>query len=143
MRRGTSGATHRIMSTPSYAMARTLEGLDPETARARVTEALKAEGFGILTEIDVSATLKKKIDVDFRPYLILGACNPKLAHRALEAEPSIGLMLPCNVVLEAVDGGVKVSMQDPDAMFGVVDNPGLRPVATEARERLSRALAAL
>jgi uncharacterized protein (DUF302 family) len=117
---------------------------DFETARARVTEALKAEGFGVLTEIDVRATLKQKLGVDFRPYTILGACNPPLAHRALTAAPDVGLLLPCNVTVQAAEaGGVEVALVDPVAMLGVVHHPGLEPVAAEARARLERVARAL
>src|SRR5512136_3490381 len=117
---------------------------DFNTALARVTAALKAEGFGILTEIDVKETLKKKLDVDFRPYKILGACNPPLAHRALSVAPEVGLLLPCNVTVSQVEDGVtEVSLVDPLAMLGVVANPELEPVAKEARARLERVAAAL
>lgn len=117
---------------------------DFATAEARVTEALKAEGFGVLTEIDVQATLKKKIDVDFRPYKILGACNPALAHRALSAVPEVGLLLPCNVTLsQEGEGDILVSIIDPIMMLSVVEHPELKPVADEARQRLSRVIAAL
>jgi uncharacterized protein (DUF302 family) len=117
---------------------------DYETALNLVTEALKAEGFGVLTEIDVKATLKKKLDVDFRPYKILGACNPPLAHRALEAAPEVGLLLPCNVTVQYVDDGVtEVSLVNPLAMLGVVPNPALAAVAQDAAERLDRVAAAL
>ena len=109
-----------------------------------VTNALKAEGFGILTEIDVKATLKKKIDVDFRPYKILGACNPPLAHRALTAAPEVGLLLPCNVTVAQADNGlVEVALVDPLMMLGVVANPALEPTAQEAHQRLARVAAAL
>lgn len=112
---------------------------DFESATQRVTEALKAEGFGVLTEIDVKATLKKKIDVDFRPYTILGACNPPLAHRALTADAQVGLLLPCNVVVsQEDDGSIQVSIIDPISMLGIVNTPGVEPVATEARARLER-----
>ena len=108
-------------------------------AEAQVTEALKAEGFGVLTEIDVKATLKKKIDVDFRPYKILGACNPKLAHRALTANAEVGLLLPCNVtVSEIAEGETEVSIIDPIAMMQVADHPDLQEIAEEAREKLQR-----
>jgi uncharacterized protein (DUF302 family) len=118
---------------------------DFDSAVAAVTEALKAEGFGVLTEIDVKATLKKKLDVDFRPYKILGACNPPLAHRALATAPQVGLLLPCNVVVaQAEDGsGIEVSLVDPLGMLGFVGEPGLEPIAEEARARLSRVAEAL
>lgn len=112
---------------------------DMATAEQIVTEALKAEGFGILTEIDVKATLKQKIDVDFRPYKILGACNPPLAHRALETVPVVGLLLPCNVTVSYIDDNTtQISMVDPLGMMGFLDNSELEPVAKEARERLER-----
>ena len=115
-----------------------------ETALARVTEALKAEGFGVLTEIDVKETLKKKLDVEFPPYKILGACNPSLAHRALTIAPQVGLLLPCNVTLRQLeDGTSEVSLVDPLVMLGVITNPGLKEVAEEARIRLERVAAAL
>jgi uncharacterized protein (DUF302 family) len=117
---------------------------DLDAALTRVTEALKAEGFGVLTEIDVKETLKKKIGVEFRPYRILGACNPSLAYRALSVEPEVGLLLPCNVtVAQGEDGGVDVSLVDPIMMLGVVANPALAPVAQEAQARLARVAAAL
>jgi uncharacterized protein (DUF302 family) len=114
------------------------------SAIAQVTEALKVEGFGVLTEIDVQATLKKKIDVDFRPYVILGACNPKLAHRALTAAPEVGLLLPCNVTVSQVDPNtIEVSLVDPISMLDFVKRPELASVAAEAGERLARVAAAL
>jgi uncharacterized protein (DUF302 family) len=117
---------------------------DFANAIARVTDALKAEGFGVLTEIDVKATLKKKIDVDFRPYVILGACNPKLAHRALTVAPEVGLLLPCNVTVSQADAdSVDVSLVDPLSMLGFVGRAELEPIAAEARERLNRVAAAL
>ncbi len=117
---------------------------DFDSALVRVTEALKAEGFGVLTEIDVKETLKKKIGVDFRPYKILGACNPPLAYRALSAAPEVGLLLPCNVtVSQAEEGVVDVALVDPLAMLGVVVNSELTSVAEEARVRLERVAAAL
>ena len=121
----------------------TVEG-DFEAVEARVREALMAEGFGILTEIDVRSTLKKKIDVDFRPYKILGACSPPLAHRALTAVPDAGLLLPCNVTLsQEEDGTIEVSIIDPIIMLSVGDLPELQPVADEAGVRLKRVADAL
>jgi uncharacterized protein (DUF302 family) len=115
-----------------------------EDALENVTAALKQEGFGILTQIDVKDTLKKKLDVDFRRYVILGACNPSLAHKALAAESQIGLLLPCNVVVqEAPQGGAMVSIADPRAMFSLVNNPRLSSVVEEADQRLRRVIASL
>ncbi|HET8578923.1 MAG TPA: DUF302 domain-containing protein [Methylomirabilota bacterium] len=115
-----------------------------EDAIPKVTEALKAEGFGVLTEIDVRATIKKKLDKDFRKYIILGACNPQLAYQGLTAEIELGLLLPCNVlVYEGQDGRTVVSAQDPDTMLKVIGSEALRPVAHEARARLQRAIASL
>lgn len=131
------------MTQTSYGFGTTLPGVSFEQAVQRVTEALKGEGFGVLTEIDVKATLKKKLDVDFRPYVILGACNPPLAKQALEGEPDIGLLLPCNVVVQQAQGGVEVSIADPKAMFALVDNPDVAPVAQDAEARLRRVLGAL
>jgi uncharacterized protein (DUF302 family) len=129
------------METLRYGFERKLADTTFDQAVEKVTAALKSEGFGVLTEIDVKATLRKKLDVDFRRYVILGACNPSLAHRALAAEPQIGLLLPCNVVVqEAPEGGVVVSIADPRPMFTMVDNAAVAPVAAEAEERLRRVI---
>jgi uncharacterized protein (DUF302 family) len=118
--------------------------IDFQTALERVTAALKAEGFGVLTEIDVKDTLKKKLDVDFRPYKILGACNPPLAYRALSTASEVGLLLPCNVVVAQVEPGLTdVSLIDPLGMLGVLAYADLKPVAEEAAARLDRVAAAL
>ena len=117
---------------------------DFASAVERTIAALKAEGFGVLTEIDVQETLKKKINVDFPAYKILGACNPPLAHQALTAAPEVGLLLPCNVTVRQVDDGVvEVGLVDPLAMLGVVANPALKPIADEAAARLKRVQDAL
>ncbi|MBK8026937.1 MAG: DUF302 domain-containing protein [Chloroflexi bacterium] len=115
-----------------------------EAAQERVTAALKAEGFGILTEIDVKATMKQKLDANFRPYKILGACNPPLAHRALTTAPEVGLLLPCNVTLDQVEPGrVQVSLIDPMMMMSVIPNEALAAISAEARARLERVVASL
>ena len=117
---------------------------DFESAIQRVTNALKVEGFGVLTEIDVREILKKKLDVDFRPYKILGACNPPLAHRALTADSQVGLLLPCNVVVsQGEEGTVDVSFTDPISMLGIANHPDVEPVAQEARTRLERVVETL
>jgi uncharacterized protein (DUF302 family) len=114
-----------------------------EEALPRVKEALKAEGFGVLTEIDVQRTLREKLGAEMEPYIILGACNPQLAHRALEQEPDIGLLLPCNVVVRAQGAGSRVDIADPQAMLGIVGNEQLNAIAQEAKQRLQRAVASL
>ena len=124
----------------SYAIAVTVHRRFSDTLGA-TRDALAAQGFGVLTEIDMQATLKAKLGVDVMPQVILGACRPPLAHAALQAEPSIGLLLPCNVVVRAVDGDrTRVETIDPDIMVSVTGNPDLQPVATEARTRLTAAL---
>jgi uncharacterized protein (DUF302 family) len=121
----------------AYTFSKTLDGGFDETI-VRVTAALKDAGFGVLTEIDVKATLKNKLDVDFRNYRILGACNPGYAYRALQAEEEIGSMLPCNVVVqETPDGRIKVSAVDPIASMQAIDNPVLGEVAEEVRSLLA------
>jgi uncharacterized protein (DUF302 family) len=109
----------------------------------RTRAALKEQGFGVLTEIDVRATLKQKLDVDYRPYIILGACNPPLAHRALQADPSIGLLLPCNVIIYEDGEGTVVEAMDPLVALGIADVPALSAVATEARQGLQQMLVAV
>jgi len=105
----------------------------------KVTEALKTEGFGVLTEIDVKATLKKKIDVDRKPYTILGACNPQLANQAINADPDIGLLLPCNVVVREEDNGaITVAFMDPNAVLGLVEQSGVGQLAGEVRAKLEK-----
>ena len=115
-----------------------------EAALNRVTEALQNEGFGVLTEIDVQATLKEKLGENMPPYRILGACNPPLAHRALSVEPQIGLLLPCNVVVRVDDAGkTQVEIMDPDAVLQLVGRPELASIAGEVRSRLERVLQSL
>ena len=127
----------------TYHFSKTLH-TSMDEAVARTTEALKSEGFGVLTEIDVQKTLKAKINVDFRPYRILGACNPGFAHQALQAEDKIGAMLPCNVVVqEHAPGQVEVSAIDPIESMKAIDNPALGGVATQVRSRLQNVIARL
>ena len=114
-----------------------------EQAIDAVTQALAKEGFGVLTEIDVAATLKKKLNLDRAPYKILGACNPQFAAKALEAEPQIGALLPCNVVVRQDAGKTLVEFMDPDAVLELVDKPEIAKIAAEVRRRLERVMAAL
>lgn len=117
-----------------------------DAAVEKVTAALKTQGFGVLTRIDVKSTLKEKLDADFRPYVILGACNPPLAHRALENEPLVGLLLPCNVTVESTESGVLVSFVNPEAMLAVdvlAENEKILEVAAEARTLLEKAAESL
>ena len=125
---------------PTYGYTAHLRDVSFDEARARIVDALKSEGFGILTEIDVKSTLKAKLGRDFRRYVILGTCNPQLAHRALETELGIGLLLPCNVCVWEEEGGSVVSIARPDAMFELVNRQEVQPVAQEADQRLRRAL---
>ncbi len=129
-------------TAPGYAIAVSSD-LPFEEAVARAREALAAEGFGILCEIDVRATLKAKLGEEVEPYVILGACNPPLAHRALGAEPDLGVFLPCNVVVYERDGRTHVSAVDAERMLSLVENEALAPIASEVRDRLARAVAAI
>ncbi len=130
-------------TTVTYALSRTVD-LSFEEADARVREELQNEGFGVLTEIDVKATLKEKLDVDFPKYVILGACNPPLAHQALQKEADIGLLLPCNVVVrELEDGRTMVEALDPVQQLSVADNPELPELANEVRHRMERVIASI
>ena len=125
-----------------YAFGRTVNmGFDQ--AVAAVTQALSKEGFGVLTEIDVAATLKKKLGIERAPYKILGACNPQFAAKALETEPQIGALLPCNVVVRVDGGKTIVEFMDPDAVLQLVGRPEVGKIAAEVRERLQRVMAAL
>lgn len=126
-----------------YGFGKTIK-LGFDTAVERVTQELQKEGFGVLTDIDVAATLKKKLNQDMPPYRILGACNPPLAHRAITAEPSIGLLLPCNVVVRQDEtGAVLVEIMDPNAVLDLVDKPAIAELAREVRQKLERVLRAV
>jgi len=126
-----------------YAFGKTV-ALDPAAAQQKVTEALSKEGFGVLTEIDVSATMKKKLGLELPPYKILGACNPQLASKAIAAEPEIGALLPCNVVVrQDAEGSTRVEFMDPSAVLTLVDRPEIGSLAAEVRSRLERVMAAL
>jgi uncharacterized protein (DUF302 family) len=127
-----------------YGFVKKLSGRTFDEAVALVTEALKKEGFGVLAQMDIREALRSKLGIDFRRYTILGTCNPVLARQALEAEPQIGLLLPCNVLVqESDDGGSIVSVVDPKAMFKLVNNPALDPIMQEAESRLRRVMDAL
>lgn len=128
----------------SYYFPKTLNGISFEDAIEKVTAALKEEGFGVLTQIDVQETLKKKIDVDFKKYRILGACNPHFAHKALTAEDKIGVFLPCNVIVEENEKGeVEVSAVDPIASMTAVENDSLGGIASEVQQKLKRVINSL
>ena len=133
-----------IEQTTRYGMNVTVP-IAYEQAVERTRAALAAEGFGILAEMDIAATLKKKLDVDFRPYVILGACNPPLAHQALTAEPDIGLLLPCNVIVRADDvpGRSVIAAMDPVEALALTGNDGIRPIAEDVKARLRRVLEAI
>jgi uncharacterized protein (DUF302 family) len=136
--------TVEVAMDAKYVIRRDLAGVDYDDAVERTVAALADEGFGVLTEIDVAATLKKKLDVDFRRYRILGACNPPLAHQALSHELFLGALLPCNVlVIDDEAGGSIVAAFKPSEGFQMVDNPDMGPVAQEVEERLERVLASL
>ena len=127
----------------SYYLTKTLQSTFEETLE-KATAALKDQGFGSLTEIDVQGTLKKKLNVEFRKYRILGACNPPFAYQALQAEDKIGVLLPCNVIVqETADGGVEVSAMDPAEAMGMIDNADLKGVAEQVRARLQRVIDSL
>jgi uncharacterized protein (DUF302 family) len=128
--------------TVSYDMSVTIQSPFEQTV-AHVKEALKTEGFGVLTEIDVQRTLREKLGVEMERYVILGACNPPLAYQALQLEPQIGLLLPCNVVIRETTEGCLIEAVDPEAMLGIVGNTHVAAVAHEARERLQRVIARL
>lgn len=125
----------------SYTIDRVIDNADFDDVDQRTRAALANHGFGVLTEIDVKATMKKKIDVDMTPYRILGACNPNMAHQAIGMEPKIGAMLPCNVILREVDGGVEVSAIDPLESMAAIDNDDLKAVAGQVRDMLSEVVA--
>ena len=125
----------------SYTIDRLIETSDLEEVDRRTREALAAHGFGVLTEIDVQATMKKKINVDMDAYRILGACNPQMAHQAIGMEPRVGVMLPCNVILRQVEGGIEVSAIDPIASMQGIDNDQLHAVASQVRDMMSAVVA--
>jgi uncharacterized protein (DUF302 family) len=126
-----------------YTINRIIGGASFDEVDARIRKALADKGFGILTEIDVKATMKKKLDVEMAPYRILGACNPNMAHQAIGMEPRVGAMLPCNVILREVDDGVEVSAIDPVASMQAIKNPALQDVAGQVRDLLAEAVASI
>lgn len=130
------------VETTNYAVVRDLDGPFEEVV-SRVKEALSEEGFGVLSEIDVEGAMREKLGEEVGPYLILGACNPQLAHRGLGVEPDLGVLLPCNVIVRGLEGRVRVAAMEPLAAMSLADNEDLRPIASEARERIERAVSAL
>ena len=124
----------------TYTYNRTLTDVDIDAADARIRAALADNGFGVLTEIDVKKTMRQKLDVDMQPYRILGACNPKMAYKAIGIEPRVGAMLPCNVILRTVDGGTEISAIDPVASMQAIDNKQLHDVAGEVRDLMRTAV---
>ena len=125
----------------TYFIAKNITDQSFDAIRQKTEEALKSEGFGILTEIDIQATMKKKLDKEYKPYLILGACNPVFADKVLQSEPNIGALLPCNVTIRETDtGDIEVAIMDPSAAMAAVDNPAIEPLASEVKEKLIRAL---
>lgn len=127
----------------SYTITRMLDGVGFDEAERRTRAALQDKGFGVLTEIDVAATMKKKLDEEMPPYTILGACNPKMAWQAIGIEPRVGAMLPCNVILRAVEGGTEVSAVDPVASMSAIENDRLGEVAQQVRDLLAEAVEAV
>ena len=134
---------NRKGNTMAYTINRLIADAGFDAVDARTRAALADKGFGILTEIDVKATMKKKLDVEMPAYRILGACNPKMAHEAIGMEPRVGAMLPCNVILREVDGGIEVSAVDPVASMQAIDNAALHAVAGQVRDLLAEAVAAI
>ena len=124
----------------SYTISRKIDDVEFDVVVSRTRTALADQGFGVLTEIDVKATMKKKLDVELDPYLILGACNPEMAHQAIGMEPRVGAMLPCNVIIRQVEDGVEVSAIDPVASMMAIDNQNLKRVAGEVRDLLGKAV---
>ncbi|HET8902679.1 MAG TPA: DUF302 domain-containing protein [Saccharospirillum sp.] len=127
----------------NYTINKLIKDADFENVDTRTRQALADHGFGVLTEIDVQATMKKKLDKDLPPHRILGACNPAMAYQAIEIEPRVGALLPCNVIVRAVEGGVEVSAIDPVASMSIIDNDELKAVAGEVRDLLEKVVATI
>jgi uncharacterized protein (DUF302 family) len=138
---GSDTTARASFGEPTYGFTRRLPGASFSATLAATREALGRESFGVITEIDVKATMKAKLDLDYPNYVILGACNPPLAHAALKAEPGVGLLLPCNIVVTEEDDGAVVSALDPGVLFGVIGREELAPVAQKVAEALKRVLA--